>query len=275
MAPDEDPREASSIYPKIPLQLSNIASWLSYNINSTLLWEIANQLEAGDIMEGNALTTHTVDYIPGEVGGSKVGTIIRPEQPLPAPQTDMTAQRAPSLDDIETAIRRCRSGILGNMRPDIDNVYCIMSEDMFRNIVNNNQTVFRNASFTGRESTLWTVNQVSEMFGIGLILRNATLRYRRVAGTESVGFVPPLPQTGEASPPSTTDRDCALFFTRGSLLQYTSRIVSFRDANTPEFLGSTYRWKLNYGAGVTTKFPIPTPNQTRGVLAVYADANFV
>ena len=263
LAPDEDPREASSIYPKIPLQLSNIASWLSYNINSTILWEIADELETNDIIQSASAEAiyrpgfiNTVTpFIPGN-------TIIRPDVDY-----STTGLRPPTLDEFERAIRKCRTGILGNIRPDIDDVYCVMSEDMFRAIVNNNQTAFRNASFTGRESTLWTVNQVAQVFGIGLILRNGVLRYDT---TGTPGFVHPMSDDGGGKPALNTDRDCALFFRRGSLLQYTSRPVSFRDVNTPEFLGSTYRWKLNYGGGVTTKYPFPTTANTRGVVALYA-----
>ena len=263
MAPDEDPREASSIYPKIPLQLSNIASWMSYNINSTLLWETADALYANDIVAPTVSTG--VPYIPGQVVAAGDGNqVIRPGA------TDMGVQRAPTLDDIENAIRKCRSGIIGSIRPDIDDVYCIMSEDMFRALVRDNQTAFRNASFTGRESTLWTVNQVAQVFGIGLILRNAVLRYDPPNASDPDGFIHPLDDSFGGAIPTAGDRDTALFFRRGSLLQYTSRPYNFRDVNTPEFLGSTYRWKVNYGAGANTKYPLPTTANTRGVVALYA-----
>ena len=266
LAPDEDPREASSIYPKIPLQLSNIASWMSYHINSTILYEIASQLEDNDIMQS---TDATYLYNPGRIGTGAMtsagNTIIRPDVAYSSGAN--VGQRVPTLDEIEEAVRRCRTGILGNIIPNINDVYCIMSEDMFRAIVNSNQTVFRNASFTGRESTLWTVSQVAELFGIGLILRNGVLRY---SDTGTTGFVHPMSDDGGGQAATLNDKDCAIFFTRGSLLQYTSRIVSFRDANTPEFLGSTYRWKLNYGGGVTTKYPIPARDNTRGVVALAA-----
>ena len=246
LAPDEDPREASSVYPKIPLQLSNIASELSYHINSTLLWEMVQGIGSNDeVQSDNGAGTGARAYNFDMNRDRIIGT------------TAYGPQQAPTLANMREAIRRCRSGIIGGVRPDIDDVYCIMSEGMFRGLADSNVTTFFDTSMTGRESTLWTVDHVSNIFGVRIILRNGVLRRTGVGA-----FLHPI--TGGAG--VAANRDCALLFRRGALLQYVSRPVTFRDVNTPEFLGSTYRWKLNYAAGPTTR----VTNLTRGVVALYS-----
>ena len=245
LAPDEDPREAALVYPKIPLQLSNIASEMSYYINTTILHEIASTLNAtNNIISGTPVGTGnarsyrfdtTRDRI---IGGTNYGE-----------------QFSPTIDLLKEAVRNCRSGIIGGMRPDIDDVYCVMSERMFQSFVDNNENLFRDTSMTGRPSTLWTVDHVSGIFGIRIILRNNVLRWENAANFHH-------PITGGSG--SGTDRDTALLFRRGALLQYVSRPIRFSDNSTPEFLGSTHRWKINYGAGHTTS----TTSLVRGVVAL-------
>ena len=105
---------------------------------------------------------------------------------------------------------------------------------------------------------------MTRLFGVQIILRNAVIR----SNSSATSFIHPI--TGSTN---NADRDTALLFRRNSLLQYMGRPIVFRHINNPEVLGSTYRWKVNYGGGVTTQYggtPGNAPTNTRGVVALSA-----
>ena len=133
---------------------------LAYHMNSTILWEIADRLYTNDILQGDSIT-------PADLAAD-AGLAYTPNATVTRTIGGGTysPQVPPTLDNLDNAIRRCRSGIIGNMRPDIDDVYCIMSEDMFLAIVRNNETEFRNTSLTGRESTYWSIEQMLSLIHI-------------------------------------------------------------------------------------------------------------
>ena len=249
LTPEEDTREAGGVYRKIALQLNNVANELSYYINTTILWEIANNLGSGDIIESDQSDNDQYTY--ANKGRRIIGDVAYPVN-----------LRAPSLGELRDAMRICRDGWLGSVDPDISDVYCIMPELMFYEIIDSNSSTFNNTSITGRESTYWALAEMARLFGIRIILRNQVLRCDT---TDITKFVHPGGLSGtEAAHP--TDREACLLFTPGALLQYRSAPRMFASTNRPEHLGNLYRWQTDYAAGPTTTSSIT--NAHKGVVVL-------